>query len=57
MLRIKVIKNNLERALREYKFKRRRTKLDQELREGKQFTKPTTKRRKQKLQAKYKNKF
>ena len=57
MLRIKVIKNNLERALRDYKFKRRRTKLDQELREGKQFTKPTTKRRKQKLQAKYKNKF
>ncbi len=57
MIIVKVKDRDIERALRTYKHKRSRSKLDRELIERKEYTKPTTKRRKQKLKAINKNKF
>ena len=57
MIIVKVKDRDIEKALRTYKHKRSRSKLDRELIERKEYTKPTTKRRKQKLKAINKNKF
>ena len=57
MIIVRVKDRDIEKALRQYKFKRSRSKLDRELIERKEYTKPTTKRRKQKLKAINKNKF
>ena len=57
MIIIKVKDRDIEKALRQYKYKRSRSKLDRELIERKEYTKPTTKRRKQKQKAINKNKF
>lgn len=57
MIIVKVKDRDIERALRTYKHKRSRSKLDRELIERKEYTKPTTKRRKLKLKAINKNKF
>tara|TARA_R100000951_G_scaffold111639_1_gene110914 strand:+ start:328 stop:513 length:186 start_codon:yes stop_codon:yes gene_type:complete len=57
MIIVRVKDRDIEKALRLYKFKRSRTKLDRELIERKEYIKPTTKRRKQKLKAINKNKF
>jgi len=52
-----IIKNergeNIERMLKRYKRKVDRTKLVRQLRENQQFTKPSVKRRKQKMKAIY----
>lgn len=50
------IKNGetIDRALRRYKRKHRDVKLRRELRNRKEFTKPSVKRRKEKLKAIYK---
>ena len=57
MLKIPVIKGNINRALKLFKRKFRNTKKLQELRERKNYTKPTTKRRKQKEKAILKRKY
>ena len=57
MIIVKVKDRDIEKALRQYKYKRSRSKLDRELIERKEYTKPTTRRRKQKLKAINKNKF
>jgi len=57
MIIVRVKDRDIEKALRQYKYKRSRTKLDRELIERKEYIKPTTKRRKQKLKAINKNKF
>jgi len=44
---------NIERALKRYKRKVNQTKQPIHLREREQFTKPSVKRRKEKLKAKY----
>lgn len=56
MIIVKVKNGKIDRALKEFKLKCRNTKLVDELRERQQFTKPSEKRRKQKLKAKYKSK-
>ena len=52
-----IIKNergeNIERMLKRYKRKVDRTKMLRQLRENQQFTKPSIKRRKQKMKAIY----
>ena len=57
MIIVRVKDRDIEKALRQYKYKRSRSKLDRELIERKEYTKPTTRRRKQKLKAVNKNKF
>ena len=57
MIIVRVKDRDIEKALRQYKYKRSRSKLDRELIERKEYTKPTTKRRKEKLKAINKNKF
>ena len=57
MIIVRVKDRDIEKALRQYKYKRSRSKLDRELIQRKEYTKPTTKRRKQKLKAINKNKF
>ena len=57
MIIVRVKDRDIEKALRQYKYKRSRTKLDRELIQRKEYIKPTTKRRKQKLKAINKNKF
>lgn len=47
---------SIDRALRRYRNKYRKTKVREELRERKTFTKPSVKRRKEILQAVYTNK-
>ncbi len=44
---------SIERMLRKYKRKHRDTKIRQELRQRKEFLKPSVKRRKEILKAKY----
>jgi small subunit ribosomal protein S21 len=56
MLRIPVKKGNIERALKAYKWKFRRTKVKEELNNRKEFTKPSEERRKEKNKAIYKRK-
>ena len=57
MIIVRVKDRDIEKALRQYKYKRSRSKLDRELIERKEYTKPTTRRRKQKQKAINKNKF
>ena len=57
MLIVKVEKGNLNRALKNFKKKFRNTKVIKELRERKQFTKPSQKRKLQKEKAILKNKY
>lgn len=44
---------NIERALKRYKYKVLKTKQLEMLRENREFTKPSVKRRKQKQKARY----
>lgn len=53
MLIIKIDKGNIEKALKQYKRKVIKTKQLQKLRDGKEYTKPSTKKRKQLSKAKY----
>lgn len=56
MLIVKISKNKggLEKALKQYKSKVIKTKMIRELRERQKFEKPSSKKRKQLLKAKYK---
>ena len=56
MLIVKVSKkkDGLEKALKQYKSKVIKTKMIRELRERQEFEKPSSKKRKQLLKAKYK---
>ena len=51
MLNIPVIKGNIERALKQFKRKFRDTQVLKELRERKNYTKPSAKKRVQKDEA------
>ena len=51
MLKIPVIKGNLNRALKQFKKKFRDTQVLKELRERKNYTKPSAKKRVQKDEA------
>ncbi len=54
MLIVKVKKGeNIDVALKRFKFKYRKTKVSEELRERKEYIKPTVKRRTQKQKAIY----
>jgi small subunit ribosomal protein S21 len=53
MIKVKVIKKNLERALKELKSKFIKTKVGQQYRENKEFVKPSVKKRKKKIKAIY----
>ena len=57
MLKIPVIKGNLNRALKQFKKKFRDTQVLKEIRERKNYTKPSIKRRKQKEKAILKRKY
>ena len=57
MLIIKVKKGNINRALKQFKRKFRDTQVLRELRERKNYIKPSTKRRKQKEKAILKRKY
>mgnify|MGYP002844954383 CR=1 FL=1 len=52
MIHVKVKKNNIERALREFKRKVKDSKLMLELSENSYYTKPSVKKRRQKLRSK-----
>ena len=56
MLIVKVKNGNINKALKVLKQKVRNTKQNQELRERKEYTKDSVKKRKQKLDAIYKEK-
>jgi small subunit ribosomal protein S21 len=57
MLRVKVKDGeNIEKALRQFKKKCNETKLVKQLRDRKEYVKPSVERRKNKLAAIYKNK-
>ena len=51
MLKIPVVKGNLNRALKQFKKKFRDTKVLKELRERQYYTKPSLKRRREKDEA------
>ena len=51
MLKIPVVKGNLNRALKQFKKKFKQTKVLQELKDRKQYIKPSKKRRIQKDEA------
>ena len=57
MLEIPVIKGNINKALKIFKRKFKKTGILKEVRERKNHTKPTTKRRKQKEKAILKQKY
>ena len=57
MLKVPVIKNNLNKALKIFKKKFKSTGVIKELRERKQYTKKSTKRRLTKDKAAYTNKY
>ena len=57
MLIIPVVKGNINKALKLFKRKFRNTKMLKEVRERKNYTKPSTKRRKQKEKAILKRKY
>ena len=57
MLKIPVIKGNINKALKLFKRKFKNTKRLQELRERKHYTKPSTKRRLAKEKAILKQKY
>ena len=52
MIEVKVKKNNVEKALREFKRKVKDSKLMLELSEKSYYTKPSVKKRRQKLRSK-----
>jgi small subunit ribosomal protein S21 len=56
MLIIKVIKGNINQALKQYKSKTIKTRLLRELKERKEFEKPSETKRKAEAKAKYVNK-
>jgi small subunit ribosomal protein S21 len=57
MLKVKVKDGeNIEKALRQFKKKCNETKLVKQLRDRKEYVKPSVERRKNKLDAIYKNK-
>ena len=51
MLKIPVVKGNINRALKQFKRKFRNTQVLKELRERQYFTKPSLKRRREKDEA------
>ena len=54
MLIVKVRQgDNIEKALKQFKRKFNQTQMPKRLRENEQFTKPSVKKRKQKLKAQY----
>ena len=57
MLRVPVIKNNLNKALKLFKKKFKSTKVIKEIRERQQYTKKSTKKRLIKDRAIHKNKY
>ena len=57
MLEIPVIKGNINKALKIFKRKFKQTGILKEVRDRKSYTKPTTKRRKQKEKAILKRKY
>ena len=58
MLKVEVVKGNIEKALKKLKRKVRDTKQNQKLRDGKTYTKPSEAKREEKAVAIYKeNKF
>lgn len=57
MLIIKVNKGKIDAALKQFKRKVKNTKQLQQVRDQQEYTKPSTKRRKQKLKAIYKQKM
>ena len=57
MLKIPVVKGNLNRALKQFKRKFKQTGVLKEVRERKNYTKPSTKRRKLKEKAILKQKY
>ena len=57
MLIIPVVKGNINKALKQFKRKFKQTGILKEVRERKSYTKPTTKRRKQKEKAILKQKY
>ena len=57
MLKIPIIKGNIERALKQFKRKFKQIGILKEVRERKNYTKPSTKRRKQKEKAILKQKY
>jgi len=57
MLKIPVVKDNINKALKLFKRKFKQTGVLKEVRERKNYTKPTTKRRKQKEKAILKQKY
>lgn len=54
MLKVPVTKGNIERALKQLKRKVRNTKQNEELRNRKEYTKPSEERRAEKKNAIYK---
>ena len=57
MLKIPVVKGNLNKALKLFKRKFKQTGILKEIKERKNYTKPTTKRRKQKEKTILKQKY
>ena len=57
MLKIPVIKGNINKALKQFKRKFKQTGVLKEVRERKNYTKPSTKRRKEKEKAILKQKY
>ena len=57
MLKIPVIKGNINKALKQFKRKFKQTGILKEVRERKNYTKPSIKRRKQKEKAILKRKY
>ena len=57
MLEIPVIKGNINKALKQFKRKFKQIGILKEVRERKNYTKPSTKRRKQKEKAILKRKY
>ena len=57
MLEIPVVKGNINKALKIFKRKFKQTGILKEVRDKKSYTKPTTKRRKQKEKAILKRKY
>ena len=51
MLKIPVVKGNINRALKQFKSKFRNTQVIKEIREKKHFTKPSLKKRRTKEEA------
>jgi len=53
MLRIEIKDGNIEKGLKAFKYKTRKTKQIQMLRENKEFTKPSVAKRAKLIKAKY----